>query len=189
MHRQQLKSLLDNYQPQYSEEIISKEQMLTFLKEHADCFERSCIPGHFTGSAWLLNREGTHALLMHHRKLNDWFQTGGHCDGDSDILAVAVKEAQEESGIVHIIPVSNQIFDIDIHPIPARPNEPVHYHYDIRFLLQAQSDEPLIHNEESLDLKWFGKDESTLPTQSFSIVRMFRKWVKMDGNKNFMRQT
>jgi 8-oxo-dGTP pyrophosphatase MutT (NUDIX family) len=114
---------------------------------------------------------------MHHTKLDKWFQLGGHCDGHSDVLAVAIKEAQEESGIVGIEPVSNKIFDIDIHLIPANPKEKEHYHYDVRFLLHVISNEEVVQNNESKELRWIGKTRTALPTTGRSVTRMFDKWV------------
>ena len=178
MHRNALKDLLQQYTPQDPGEQSDAQLMLQFIDKHEDCFERSCMPGHFTASAWLINREGTHALLMHHRKLNSWFQLGGHCDGDPDVLATAIKEAQEESGIMGILPVSTKIFDIDVHLIPAFGGNPIHYHYDIRFLLQVTSEESTIQNDESNALQWFSKDED-LPTQEESVLRMFEKWKEL----------
>lgn len=174
MHRNYLRNLLNQYYPTHEDEQTDKIKMLTFLEEHEDCFERSCIPGHFTASAWLVNTKNTHALLMHHRKLNSWFQPGGHCDGDPDLLNVAIKEAREETGIQQIIPLSRNIFDIDIHLIPAFGGNPIHYHYDVRFLLQAQNDN-FIKNEESNALQWFNILED-LPTREESVLRLFHKW-------------
>jgi len=175
MHRNQLRELLNKYQPT-TEEILFKERMLAFLSQHENCFERSLQEGHFTASAWLLSKDGTHALLMHHAKLNIWVQPGGHADGDADLLAVGIKEAQEESGIQEIIPVSPDIFDIDIHRIPANTKDPAHDHYDVRFLLQVTSDESFVQNAESKELRWFGKNIDLLPTQERSVARMFEKW-------------
>jgi len=177
MHRTQLIELLNNYHPIFEDEVIFKQRTIEFIKQHSDCFERSLEIGHITASAWLLDKNGTHALLLHHAKLNNWFQLGGHCDGNRDVLAVAIKEAQEESGIENIVPVSTEIFDIDIHTIPANSREEAHDHYDIRFLLQVTSNEVVIQNRESKELRWIGKDGKTLPTQSRSVVRMFDKWV------------
>ena len=177
MKREQLLNLLNEYQPT-DEEQSFKKRMLEFVAQNEDCFERSLQSGHITGSAWLLSKDHSKALLMHHTKLDSWFQLGGHCDGDSDVLNVAVKEAQEESGINAIEPLSKSIFDIDIHRIPARKNEPEHYHYDVRFLLHVISDENVIQNRESKELRWVKKDD-TLPTQARSVVRMFEKWQKV----------
>lgn len=182
MHRANLVKLLHNYNPTFEDEINFKQQMLAFVNQHPDCFERSLEIGHVTASAWLLSKDGTTALLMHHTKLNNWFQLGGHCDGDSDVLAVAIKEAQEESGIKNIVPVSTEIFDIDIHLIPANSREKAHDHYDVRFLLQVNSDEQVVQNKESKELRWIPKNASLLPTQSRSVVRMFDKWINKKMN-------
>jgi 8-oxo-dGTP pyrophosphatase MutT (NUDIX family) len=116
---------------------------------------------------------------MHHVKLNKWFQLGGHCDGNPDVLSVAIKEAQEESGIKSIVPIHKKIFDIDIHLIPANSREKEHYHYDIRFLLQVTSDEQIVQNSESKELKWISKNPHELLTDSPSVVRMFNKWINL----------
>lgn len=177
MKRTALSTLLHSYHPTASEEIAFKEQMLTFIANHEDCFERTLEIGHFTASCWLLNKEGDKALLLHHAKLDRWFQLGGHCDGDPDVLAVAIKEAQEESGIIGIQPVSSKIFDIDIHPIPENKHDKAHDHYDVRFLLQVTSDENVVSNRESKELRWIGKNPAELPTDNPSVVRMFNKWL------------
>jgi 8-oxo-dGTP pyrophosphatase MutT (NUDIX family) len=176
MHRNQLLTKLEAYFPTHAQEIIAKRDIIDFVQRYPDCFERSLALGHITASAWLLNKDHSQALLMHHAKLDKWVQLGGHCDGDSDVVAVAVKEAQEESGINGIVPLNDAIFDIDIHLIPANSREQEHYHYDIRFLLAVTSDETVVHNKESKALRWFGKDD-TLPTNSESVTRMFSKWL------------
>lgn len=177
MKRTALTTLLHNYCPDAPEEQQYKQRMLNFIQENHDCFERSLSIGHITASAWLLNKDASHALLMHHAKLDMWVQLGGHCDGDSDVLAVALKEAQEESGIMNIVPVSPEIFDIDIHLIPENKKEKAHYHYDVRFLLQVASDEQVVFNHESKELRWIPKECAALPTQEQSVVRMFNKWL------------
>jgi 8-oxo-dGTP pyrophosphatase MutT (NUDIX family) len=181
MHRNYLSELLHNYSPSDSNEIISKQLMIDFISNNPDCFERTLSHGHFTASCWLVNKSMDRALLTHHAKLNTWLQLGGHCDGDSNIIAVALKEAQEESGLFNIKLVSEQIFDIDVHAIPANSREPGHLHYDVRFLVQVLDDAPLIISPESKDLCWFGMDVLALPTKELSIVRMFNKWLALRG--------
>lgn len=177
MHRSTLINLLKTYSPIAREEVVYKNQMLEFINEHDNCFECSLEMGHITASSWLLNKDGSKALLLHHMKLDRWFQLGGHCDGETDALAVAIKEAQEESGIMGIESVSSEIFDIDIHLIPANSRDKAHYHYDVRFLLQVNSDEDVVQNRESKELRWIEKDLTTLPTQMRSVTRMFDKWI------------
>ncbi len=178
MHRNKIILLLNRYEPS-SNEIEAKKNILKFIEENENCFERSLEIGHITGSAWLLNKHGDHALLMHHAKLNRWFQPGGHADGDSDILAVAIKEAKEESGISAIEAVMPDIFDIDIHEIPANKKDKAHFHYDIRFLLKVTSDEELQINEEAHELLWIGKNADKSYLNEDSIRRMHNKWINL----------
>jgi len=181
MEKIELIQMLEDYKSVFPEEIAFKQRMLAFIKQYHNCFERSLKVGHITASGWLLNKDQTKALLMHHTKLDKWFQLGGHCDGNSDVLAVAIKEAQEESGIMNIAPVSQEIFDIDIHLIPENKKEKAHYHYDVRFLLCVTSDEKISQNQESKELRWISRDKVNLPTDSPSVIRMFNKWVSLSS--------
>jgi 8-oxo-dGTP pyrophosphatase MutT (NUDIX family) len=114
-------------------------------------------------------------LLTHHRKLNKWLQLGGHADGVEDLLQVAVTEAREESGILQFVVLEHDIFDIDIHMIPARKNEPEHFHFDVRYLLRAVTEAYTV-SDESHDLAWIDTSMmSTLTTES-SMIRMAVKW-------------
>lgn len=176
--KQNLLHQLTNYHPSSIEEQKARKQMIAFINQYDNCFERSLEIGHFTASAWLLNKDHSKALLMHHAKLNMWVQLGGHCDGNSHVLEVAIKEAQEESGIQNITPIHESIFDIDVHFIPEG-KEPAHYHYDVRFLLQVTSNESVIQNHESKELRWISKNKAELPTDSLSVVRMFDKWTQL----------
>src|SRR5688572_10916647 len=102
--------------------------MLSFLQEHPlDAHLRSCAPGHFTASALVVDAPGERGLLTHHKKLDRWLQLGGHCDGDSNFAAVALREAQEESGIEGLS-IDPRPLDLDIHTIPARTGDPEHLH-------------------------------------------------------------
>ena len=177
MHRDSLLELLKSYIPEDPTEVSFKKQFIEFVCQNKECFDRSLEIGHVTASCLLLNREGSHALLMHHFKLDNWFQLGGHCDGDSDVVAVAIKEATEESGIKNIQCINPSIFDIDIYLIPANAKDKEHYHYDVRFLLQAFEDDTVVQNKESKSLLWVAK-EDPLPTDNPSVHRMFKKWKK-----------
>ncbi len=174
MSRQPLQSLLDRYREQHPNEAGTVERLAKFVMDHEDCFERTQLKGHVTGSAWLLNPAGDAVLLTHHRKLDIWVQLGGHADGDSDVARVALREAQEESGIDDISLISPDIFDIDIHEIPERGAEPAHFHYDCRFLLKA-GNEDFVVNDESHDLKWVNLGDIPDFTTEESVLRMVAK--------------
>lgn len=179
MHRQNLLQLLHAYRATDDSRQRCRSRMIEFVQGHPDCFERSCIPGHVTGSAWLINQDTSCVLLTYHKKLRKWLQLGGHADGQHDILQVAIREAQEESGIEKIVPANENIFDVDIHPIPALNNELEHFHYDVRFLLQVTDMDRIRKSEESIDLRWFTREEfQQLPVDE-SVKRLFDKWDQL----------
>ena len=179
MHRRDLLTKLREYHPKNEAEKKDKTSLLAFIQDNPNCFERSLEKGHITGSAWIVNRERTKALLTHHKKLDRWLQLGGHADGEADIVKVATQEAMEESGLESLTLVSPKIFDIDIHPIPARRNDPEHLHYDVRFLFEADEREQLHVSSESKSLAWVTlEDIKHFTGNNYSIVRMTGKTVK-----------
>ena len=151
--------LIQNYSDRYPSEKVAIT-MLSFIENHTNHFSRTNHHGHFTGSAWIINPDKTKILMTHHKKIGKWLQLGGHADGESDLLKVSQREAVEESGINNFVTISNEIFDMDIHEIPAIGSDPKHLHYDIRFLLQADPDkESLIISNESHDVAWIPLDK------------------------------
>jgi len=181
MHRQELLDKLAAYVPLNDCECASYERMVTFVRSHADCFERSLAVGHITGAGWLLNAAGDRVLLTHHKKLDKWLQLGGHADGDHDVLRVALREAHEESGLEGIEPVSTDIFDVDVHPIPPHNGIPAHDHYDVRFLLRTTGNERYVVSDESHELAWVSPEELPGLNLEESLARMQRKWIdRMD---------
>jgi 8-oxo-dGTP pyrophosphatase MutT (NUDIX family) len=152
--RERTLQMLTEYSPVDAGEREMLARMRAFMAAHEDCFERHLEIGHMTGSAWILDAEREHVLLTHHAKLNRWLQLGGHADGNPDLLAVAMREAREESGLEGFRVLSKTPFDVDIHEIPARRSEAIHLHYDVRFLMEASRTEPLVVTEESHELAW-----------------------------------
>ncbi|MEO6600633.1 MAG: NUDIX hydrolase [Polyangiaceae bacterium] len=140
----------------------------------ASAGERSHFePGHFTASAFVLSPDRRDLVLIHHKKLGIWVQPGGHVElSDPDLMSAARREVFEEVGLEELEPfpaLSSPIFDVDIHMIPARKQEPAHEHFDVRFAFVAKTRE-LVHSEEVMDLRWvplgdveqMGCDESVL---------------------------
>jgi len=175
MHRNALLDKLRMHETSDDIEEEARQRILAFVQSHSDCFERTLEEGHITGAGWVVNSAGTHVLLTHHRKLRLWLQLGGHADGDPDILNVALREAREESGIESIRPVTDRIFDVDVHRIPAHGLESAHFHYDIRFLLHVDGDLPLRMTEESIYLAWVPQSEVPHLNTDESLLRMHRK--------------
>lgn len=161
------------------DESESVHEFMRFLSSDPAVFQRSHPVGHFTGSAWLVSADGRRVLLTHHRKLGRWLQLGGHADGDEDLARVALREAEEESGLCDLVIADPEIFDIDRHWIPARNDEPGHWHYDVRFMVRATGSEEFAVSEESLELAWLGIEAIAGDNDAdISLRRMAQKWLR-----------
>ncbi len=141
-----------------------------------DVFTRSHFePGHFTASAFVISPEGDALLLVKHPKLGRWLQPGGHVESvDADLYAAALREALEETGLATLTPVSHDVFDVDVHVIPARKDEPAHRHFDVRFLFRAPTRE--LRLEDGITgAQWVPLAEVTEEASDASVARAARK--------------
>jgi 8-oxo-dGTP pyrophosphatase MutT (NUDIX family) len=179
MHREPVLTLLRAHaqRPLDAHEMAMTRDIIAFVEAHEDCLLRSCEPGHLTGSAWIVSPDRKRTLLTHHHKLDKWLQLGGHADGQTDLLEAALREAREESGLMRLRVVSPEIFDVDRHWIPPRKSDPGHYHYDLRFILEADPAEPLAISSESKDLAWVELERVSALNPEESMARMVRKTV------------
>ncbi len=187
MHRRLLRESLEVYE--HSGKIFPEERDILrrfslFLQNTPLCFSRNTLPGHFTASCWLWNFDKTACLFTEHAKLKRWLQLGGHADGEHDLLQTALREAREESGISAIVPVSEDIFDLAIHEVPSRKEEPAHLHYDVRYILHAKTDAPFSVSNESLRLKWILPEDFENYFFDSSILRMREKISRMPASVN-----
>lgn len=168
-------SLLQNIEKYNSDtDPETKERFMTFIQNYTDCFLRSNLIGHITASAFVVDKKADKVLLIHHKKLNKWLQPGGHCDGDKDTLAVAIKEVWEETG-VSVNQKGQDIIDLDIHTIPEHKGVPQHEHFDVRYLFETDSTIPLVQNEETNELKWVNLKDIREFTTEKSILRVVEK--------------
>ena len=174
MHRRPLQNLLLDYKNRHPSEVTT-DRFTTFIDAHHDCFERSLAIGHVTASAWIVDIHLRTALLIHHKKLGLWLQPGGHCDGDSDVARVAAKEVKEETGLEDYEFFAETIFDLDIHEIPAWEDTPAHDHYDVRFLIYADSRQTITVSHESHDARWFLLSEIAAISSDISVLRLAEK--------------
>ena len=181
MHRQPLLRLLADYRATCPEQAEVVAQIVDLVESHADCLLRTCRPGHITGAAWVVSSDRQRCLLVHHRKLGKWIQPGGHADGDPDVAAVALREAQEETGLQSLRLAARIPLDVDVHDIPERRDaggrllEDAHQHHDIRFLLVADSEETPTVSHESHDVRWFTRSELEQWVDEVSVLLMARK--------------
>ena len=172
-------ALLDEWQRTHrDEDDDALAHFATLADEGQIAYTREREAGHFTASSWLVSVDGRRTPLTHHRKLGRWLQLGGHADGDADLANVALKEAEEESGLTDLR-VEPAIFDLDRHWIPGHKGVPGHWHHDVRFVVHAEGDETFAVSEESLDLAWRDiEDVAADESMDTSLRRMARRWLE-----------
>src|SRR4029079_6689737 len=191
MHRRPLLEILARYRRSHPAEAGMVDRIQELVERHADCFQRTCRPGHVTGSAWILSADRRRCLLTHHLKLNRWLQLGGHADGQTHVEQVALREAREESGMAcfELVNIDGALLplDVDVHEIPARYDaaggliEDAHEHHDIRFLLIAQAGQQIRVSEESHHVAWFTPEDVRRLTNEESVLRMLEKALALFG--------
>ena len=179
--REALVAQLRRYMPSDADDAAHVARIIELVVSNPRCADRDCFPGHLTGSAWVVNAAGDKVLLLLHAKLQRWLQPGGHADGEFALQDVALREAQEESGLSSVILSRDGIFDVDIHRIPASAREPEHFHYDARFIVAADEAEHLVVTEESNDLRWVSLSDIERYTTEWSVLRMRDKWQELRG--------
>lgn len=163
-----------------SQQLDVRKQILKFTKQHSEALHRTCLAGHLTGSAVVVDPSRGQTLLLHHTKLGIWVQPGGHADGEGDLGQVALREAEEETGLQNLQLVLPAI-DVDIHRIPARGDEPEHLHHDVRFLILAEPGAVEATNHESTDARWVGLDDPEGLLQADELKRMVRRAIFIAG--------
>lgn len=180
---------IEAYLPGDAEQAAHRHRLLAWIDAHpGDAHRRSCLEGHLTASALLLDATRERVLLHHHAKLGRWLQFGGHCDGDANLFGCAWRETVEESGIepAWMSPVP---IDLDVHAIPARPGEPEHLHLDVRYLAVAPAGARGECSRESLELRWFAREEALALEIDASLGRLLRVGFARRGTDLVERDT
>jgi 8-oxo-dGTP pyrophosphatase MutT (NUDIX family) len=156
--------------------------MLDLVARSPDPFSRRTYdPGHITASAFVLSPERSELLLVFHGKLAKWLQPGGHVDpSDADVVAAAEREVREETGVVLLEAGPAILFDLDVHPIPERWNEPAHEHFDVRSLRVA-AHRATAAASDALDARWFAFDEIDAAATDASVTRALAKIRRGEG--------
>ena len=175
-----LRQALKEFVPFDENEAECLRKTLNFVETGSNLFSRSNQLGHINSSAFLMNSDLSKLLMMHHKFLNQWFQFGGHSDGDENTMRVAAREVREESGIENFVPLRNGVFDISVNSIPCneKKKEPAHLHFDIYFIFTTDTEKFQV-SSESNSLRWFTLDEYKKLEPTEQRRRFAGKWEQL----------
>jgi len=174
-------SQIEKYCPFNEQEQQDKLRILHFLKNNPDAFERSNMCAHMTASAWVINPEATKVLMVYHKLYDSWSWTGGHADGERDMLALAIREVQEETGVQNVRPVTEDIYSLEVLTVDGhvKRGEYVssHLHMNVTYLLMADERETLhICEDENSGVAWFSlEDALKASTEPWFVERIYKK--------------
>ncbi len=175
-----LKEQIEKYIPYNEQEVSDKELMLEYINTFDDVLTRENKMCHFTASNWIINKDRTKVLMIYHNIYKSWAWTGGHADGDSDLLHVALKEAEEETGLNNLKLLSDGIFGLQILTVDSHIKRgkyvSSHLHLDCCFLFEAnEEDELKIKEDETSGVKWINIDEATKITNEEIMKPIYEK--------------
>jgi len=174
--------LIKDYTPCCLQEEVDKELIEHCISKFEDVLTRANRFAHITSSGFIVNKTKDKVLMVHHNIYNSWSWTGGHADGEEDLLGVAIKEAIEETGVKNIQPLTPQISSLDILPVQAHIKNgnyiSAHLHLSIAYLVQADENQPLIIKaDENSSVKWIPIDEVNLYSSEPHMQTVYEKLI------------
>lgn len=176
-----LENQLRSYVPFNEQEARDRDLILRCLREEKDVFTRQNDLVHMTASAWIVNESRTRVLMVYHNLYQSWAWLGGHADGETDLLAVALKEAREESGLAHVQPVTGDIYSVEALHVCGHVKRgqyvSSHIHLNVTYLLEADEHDPLfIKADENSGVAWFAPEEAEAAcTEPWMRDHIYRK--------------
>lgn len=179
-----LKEKIERYVPYNEQEEADKQELLRILELNENYFIRENLAAHFTASGWVVSPDRTKTLLAYHNLYDSWAWLGGHADGETDLLSVALKEVREESGLKEVFPVSEDVFSLEILPVFGHEKKgkyvPSHLHLNVTFLLEADPTAEIHNNpDENSKVGWFDLDEvPRVSTETWFVHRIYRKLIE-----------
>lgn len=172
---------IKKYRPCNAQEQRDQALILDFLEKNGDAFLRSNLLAHMTASSWIVNPERTKTLMVYHNLYDSWSWTGGHADGETDLLSVALREAREETGIEHVRPLSPEIFSLEVLTVDGHEKRgeyvPSHLHMNVTYLLEAEESDTLhVCREENSGVAWFTLEEALkASSEPWFVERIYKK--------------
>lgn len=178
--KEKLLNIITNYEPKNEQEKADKEIMVDFIKNYDNCLLRENKIAHFTASSWIVNKDRSKVLMIYHNIYKNWAWTGGHADGEEDLLKVALREAKEETGVNNIVAISEQPISLENLCVNSHYKKgvfvPSHLHFNITYLLQADElDELKIKADENSGVKWFHVEEAPTVTNEECMKEVYSK--------------
>ena len=185
-----LRELIEKYKPSNEQETVDRELMLNYIDMFPNILTRDNSLCHFTSSAWVVNKDRTKVLMIHHNIYNSWAWVGGHADGDSDLGFVALKETKEETGLDNVKIISDGIFGLEIITVDSHIKRgkfvSSHLHLDCCFLIEADENDPLmIKDDENSGVKWIDIDEAPIITNEEKMRPIYKKLINKVREYNY----
>lgn len=177
---EKLYRIVESFKPFNEQEVKDKKVILDFIRQNDNCLLRENEIAHFSSSAWIVNKARTKVLMIYHNLYDSWAWTGGHADGDSDLLKVALKEAKEETGIVTVTPISEEIFSLETICVNGHVKRghyvPSHLHLNITYLLEGEERDILtVKEDENSGVKWVNRWECLAITSEIWMRGIYDK--------------
>ena len=169
------------YRPWNEQERQDQAVILAFLERNPDAFYRTNLLAHMTASAWVVNPQRSKVLMVYHRLYDSWSWAGGHADGEEDLLAVALREVREETGVQRLRPVTEEIYSLEVLTVDGHEKHdryvPSHLHLNVTYLLEAEEDQPLrVCEAENSGVAWFSlADALSASTEPWFVERIYKK--------------
>lgn len=182
--RQDLINQIERYQPFNEQEEADKFLILQWIRENDNAFLRENTVAHMTASAWVVNKDRSKVLMVYHNIYDSWSWLGGHADGETDLLAVALREVKEEAGISYVRPVSEEIFSLESLTVDGHVKKgkyvSSHLHLNVTYLLEADCEEVVsIKADENSGVAWFSPEEALKKsTEPWFVERVYAKLIE-----------
>ncbi len=187
MMKENLIRQIENYPPFSEQEEKDKALILGWISNNENAFSRENTVAHITSSAWVVNKDRSKVLMVYHNIYNSWSWLGGHADGETDLLSVAIREVKEEAGISNVRPVSEEIFFSGIsdggRTCEKRNYVSSHLHLNITYLLEADSEEQVsVKADENSGVMWFSPEDALeKSTEPWFVEHIYSKLIKKMG--------
>ena len=182
--REKLLKSIKEYKPFNEQEEMDKTLILNWIENNENAFLRENAVAHITASAWVVNKDRSKVLMVYHNIYNSWSWLGGHADGETDLLSVAVREVKEEAGISNVRPVSDEIFSLESLTVDGHVKRgkyvSSHLHLNVTYLLEADSEESVsIKEDENSGVAWFSSEEALKKsTEPWFVEHVYGKLVE-----------